>query len=35
MTSKNTIFDNFEALPQVIRYLMRGNAAIDDQVGFG
>jgi hypothetical protein len=35
MTSKNTILDNFEALSQIIWYLMRSNTTIGDQIRFG
>jgi hypothetical protein len=35
MTGKNTVLDNFEALSQIVRYLMRGNATIGNHVAFG
>jgi hypothetical protein len=35
MTGKNTILDDFEALSQIVRYLMRSNATVGDHVAFG
>jgi hypothetical protein len=34
VTGKNAILNNFEALSQIVRYLMRSNATICDQVRF-
>jgi hypothetical protein len=35
MTRQYTLFDDFQALPQVIGYLMGSHATVHDQVRFG